>query len=88
MRPGAFVSMSIFKTGLLLLLKNYFDQQSDKGKKQAANYLNPPNTLEFQHGEQTTACELMWIGFKKIKNASGLVSFIPAARSQHVESVD
>lgn len=60
-----FVSTPIFKTGLLLLLKNDLDQQSDKGKKQAANYLNlpppPPPALEFQHGEQTTVCELMWI---------------------------
>lgn len=37
-----FVSMSIFKPGLLPLLKTDFDQQSDKGKKQVANYLNPP----------------------------------------------
>lgn len=55
--PG-FISMSIFKIGLLLSLKTDFDQESDKGKKQVANYLNSPNTLDLQHGEQTTICEL------------------------------
>lgn len=85
---GLALTLSIFKTGLVLLLKDYFDQQSDKGKKKVANYLLPPTHFEFRRGELTTICKLTWIKFKNIKNASGLVSFILGVSSQHVESID
>lgn len=38
MTPGPCFD-SIFKTGLVLLLKDYFDQQSDKGKNKVPNDL-------------------------------------------------
>lgn len=79
-----FVSMSIFETGLLLSLKTDFDQQSDKGKKHVANYLNPQ---DFRFATWWTNYYI-WIKFKRIKNASGLVSFVLALRPKYVESVD
>lgn len=40
------LTLSIFKTGLVLLLKDYSDQQSDKGKKKVPNYLKLLSTVK------------------------------------------